>query len=163
MSKWHIWEHIGWLWNDAMNNHTAFAKASNAWTQLEHSMCGRRATWSPLLWWPCYCWHQRVVFWKVNSPLFKSFISVLIGETTSAQTENVFASSAVVGEWRHSGCQGDVTVAGRQRPSPVGCSPRVVSHSPIGASGGRSRDTRGDGSVDTIRMVSNGGAGLSNL
>ena len=45
-----------WLmWCDAMNNRTAFAKAQNEWTQMEHNMCGRRAARSPLWWWPCLC------------------------------------------------------------------------------------------------------------
>ena len=30
----HIFEHIGWLWSDAMNNHRAFAKGPNKWTQI---------------------------------------------------------------------------------------------------------------------------------
>ena len=53
MSATHIWEYIGWLWNDAMGNRTAFARAPNEWKQIEHSMCGRRAARSPLWWWPC--------------------------------------------------------------------------------------------------------------
>ena len=36
MSTEHISGYIGWLWGDATNNHTAFAKASNEWTQIQH-------------------------------------------------------------------------------------------------------------------------------
>ena len=36
---------IFWLSSDAVNNRTAFAKASNEWTPIEHSMRGRRAAW----------------------------------------------------------------------------------------------------------------------
>ena len=44
-----------------MDNHTAFAKASNGLTQIEHSMYGRRASWSPLWWWPCFCYCCRAL------------------------------------------------------------------------------------------------------
>ena len=45
-----------------MNNRTAFAKASKEWTQIEHNVCGRRAAWTPLWWWPCI-WYARAA-WK---------------------------------------------------------------------------------------------------
>ena len=43
-----------------LNNRTAFAKAPNDWTQFGHNMCGCRAAWSPLGWWPC--WDYRITF-----------------------------------------------------------------------------------------------------
>ena len=43
MSIEHSLGHIGWLWNDAMNNRTAFVKAPNEWMHIERNMCGRRA------------------------------------------------------------------------------------------------------------------------
>ena len=62
---------IGWLRCDANNNRTAFVKAPNKWPQIEYSMCGRRAAWSPLWWWPCYwlisfdsVWTWRRIKWK---------------------------------------------------------------------------------------------------
>ena len=33
---------------------TAFTNVTNEWAQIEHNMCGHRAAWSPLRWWPCY-------------------------------------------------------------------------------------------------------------
>ena len=39
MSREHIWEHIGWLWSDAMNNRTSFAKAPNEWAHLSNTIC----------------------------------------------------------------------------------------------------------------------------
>ena len=54
MSIEHIRGHISFLWSNAMNSRTAFAKAPNEWTHTEHNMCGRRSTWSPLCWWPWY-------------------------------------------------------------------------------------------------------------
>ena len=43
-----------WLWSDAMNKRTAFAKAPNEWMQIGHNMCSRWVARSPLWWWPCY-------------------------------------------------------------------------------------------------------------
>ena len=54
MSKVHFWYDIFWLWSDAKNNRTAFAKVPNEWMQIEHNMCGRRAAWSQLWWWLCF-------------------------------------------------------------------------------------------------------------
>ena len=48
MSAEHILGCIGCLWNDAMNNHTDFAKAPSEWKQIEHNMCCRREAQSPL-------------------------------------------------------------------------------------------------------------------
>ena len=45
MSIEHIFRYCGWLWSDPIMNNvnsTAFAKASIKWTQIEHSMRGRR-------------------------------------------------------------------------------------------------------------------------
>ena len=53
MSVEHIREHTGWQWSDAMNDCTAFAKAPNVWTQIKYNICGRRAAFSPMWWWPC--------------------------------------------------------------------------------------------------------------
>ena len=52
--------YIGWLWSDAIKNRTAFAKAPNEGTQIEHNMCGRRAARSSLWWWPYNVWHCSV-------------------------------------------------------------------------------------------------------
>ena len=62
--KRHIWKHIGWLRNDAINTRTGLEpspKAPNEWTQIEHNICGRRAAWSAMWWWPCS--H----LWKVSA------------------------------------------------------------------------------------------------
>ena len=59
MSIEHFLDVIGWLWSDAMNNHTAFAKAPDEWTQIEHNMCGRWAAQRSPLWWrPCLLMFQ---------------------------------------------------------------------------------------------------------
>ena len=48
----HILWYIGWLCVKWCNERTAFAKAPNGWTQIEHNMRCRRAARSSLWWWP---------------------------------------------------------------------------------------------------------------
>ena len=73
----HILGHISWLWSDAMNRRTAFARAPNEWTLIEHNMWGRRAARSPFWWWPCFTYSVRFVKHPAVAFIFKVLDSPL--------------------------------------------------------------------------------------
>ena len=56
MSIEHILGYIGWLWSDATNNRTAFAKAPKEWKQSVLIYVVVELPDHHLWWWPCWWW-----------------------------------------------------------------------------------------------------------
>ena len=83
MSVEHILVYIGWLWSDAINNRTAFAKALIEWTQMSPTERPGQHCGDPLLcgfydvgstiWLGCsHSWHSPLSGWKAIIEFAKS-------------------------------------------------------------------------------------------